>query len=298
VQLLSNIVKLLTPTLDKPAQLKKDVPQKFYVGISKLCCLNCRVMLEVANEVFKENGIQITLETRGKHDLDFAWIPPKLFEAGYNLERVEDAQTLEQRIGYLTKERVERLKEKNAPTGVGMGASQSSSDDEGVVETNIQERKESLETKLALIQEFQQNFSQQMTTEEIRELLLIALELHKLQRFSDFCKTIDPTRKPKPETVQKNFANLLQNLLESKFPALTQEKLLQVMQSATLVGAAVTGYFEGFSLVSLTLREEGSSSRGAPLTWMTPGAQQRSSTRTPSPPPTKIPRLGGSDDGK
>jgi hypothetical protein len=309
VQLLSNIVNLLAPSADKPAELKKDVPQKFYVGISKLCCLNCRVMLEVANEVFKENNIQITLETRGKHDLDFAWIPPKLFEEGYNLKRIEDAQTLEQKIGYLTKKRVELLKAKNAPTGVSMGASQSSSDDEGVVETDIQDRKESLETKLALMQELQRNFSQQMTTEEIRELLLIAIELHKLKRFSDVCKTIDAGRKLKPGTIQKDFANLLQDLRESKLSSLTQEKLLQVLQSATLVGTAAIGYFGKFSLAPSPLHEEGgeamlpegSSSRdisltpAARMTWMAPGSPSASRQRTPSvsPPPAK-PDEGGS----
>ncbi len=60
------------------------LPHRINVGISKLCCLNCRTMLQAANQVFFENDINITLVFQGQHDLSFKWFPPSLFSKGYD----------------------------------------------------------------------------------------------------------------------------------------------------------------------------------------------------------------------
>lgn len=61
-----------------------ELPQEIHFGISKLCCLHCRIMLQTSNQVFSENNIDLTLFFQGQHDIDFRWSPPALFRQGYD----------------------------------------------------------------------------------------------------------------------------------------------------------------------------------------------------------------------
>ena len=54
-----------------------------YIGISKLRCLKCHIMIDKANEVLRSRGIDFSLTTRGEHDLYFEnWQLPSIFEGG------------------------------------------------------------------------------------------------------------------------------------------------------------------------------------------------------------------------
>jgi len=76
VQLLEKIVKL--------HREDKTLPKEIKIGISKLCCLHCRIMLNTANDVFNEKEIDSQVSFRGQHDIDSTWAPPELFEASYD----------------------------------------------------------------------------------------------------------------------------------------------------------------------------------------------------------------------
>ena len=44
-----------------------------------LSCLSCRILLQVANEIFEKKAIDIQIQFRGYHDLDFnKWNLPKM----------------------------------------------------------------------------------------------------------------------------------------------------------------------------------------------------------------------------
>lgn len=66
----------------KEAIINKEIyiPQEIYIGISKKCCLNCRVVLETAQEKLQTLGISIKFG--GAHDAKFEgkWGEPPFFE--------------------------------------------------------------------------------------------------------------------------------------------------------------------------------------------------------------------------
>lgn len=75
VQMLSHILSTYAKRFKEKSE-KEPVP--IYIGISKLCCLNCRSMVEAANEIFKKENLPVTIFIRGRHDLDFGdnWVCP------------------------------------------------------------------------------------------------------------------------------------------------------------------------------------------------------------------------------
>lgn len=56
-------------------------PGKIYIGISKLCCMNCHCLLEAAKEVLQNEPYNCLLEYRGAHNADFStsWGRPPIF---------------------------------------------------------------------------------------------------------------------------------------------------------------------------------------------------------------------------
>jgi hypothetical protein len=73
MQILDYILKHLEEIIDEVPLAWKGTSHKMeiYIGISKLCCLNCHTVLEIANEVFREENIPIKLGFRGTHDRSF-----------------------------------------------------------------------------------------------------------------------------------------------------------------------------------------------------------------------------------
>lgn len=106
VQLLSKIVSNYEPS---------PFNQTYYIGISRLCCLHCRTMIEAAN-LHSKNAIEVI--TRGKHDMDFKWICPDLFSDGYETSSKNPAKkNLAYMIGFTTKKRTSELLEQDKTKG-------------------------------------------------------------------------------------------------------------------------------------------------------------------------------------
>lgn len=112
VQILAEIVKLLEQNEFK-FEKQGTSTEEIYIGVSKLCCPKCRIMLEVANIVFKENGIPLIIKYAGEHPLSFDWIPPDIFEDGFNKEVLskDEQRSVSQVIGFLTANRIAELEE-------------------------------------------------------------------------------------------------------------------------------------------------------------------------------------------
>jgi len=73
-------------------------------------------MIEEANKVFKKNNILINIQTRGHHDLEFNWDPPKKFSKGYKSETAVRAQDpIEDQIGHYSKASIDVLKKTEKP---------------------------------------------------------------------------------------------------------------------------------------------------------------------------------------
>jgi len=85
VQLLATVIQ----SIENGTYLNKDPKEEIYIGVSRLCCLHCRCMLETANKELNARNILTSFAFRGKHDLDFVgnWKPPHIFEEGYNSVR-------------------------------------------------------------------------------------------------------------------------------------------------------------------------------------------------------------------
>jgi hypothetical protein len=82
VQMLSYIIRNLAPKyLNKADNKKRKIDEEelnvIYIGISKLCCLNCEKMLTSANNIFEERQIPLRLDFRGTHGLNFLKKPVK-----------------------------------------------------------------------------------------------------------------------------------------------------------------------------------------------------------------------------
>lgn len=82
VQMLSYIIRSLVPKyLNKADNKKRKIDEEelsvIYIGISKLCCLNCEKMLTSANNIFEERQIPLRLDFRGTHGLNFLKKPVK-----------------------------------------------------------------------------------------------------------------------------------------------------------------------------------------------------------------------------
>ena len=105
LQIMSKVVNLI-----KKGNI--PLPKEIYLGISKLCCLNCHHMLEAANSVFEQEKIKVTLKFRGAHDATFEknWLAPKGFEFATkttrSVEKIE-LRTLEEKICWSYRKRIE-----------------------------------------------------------------------------------------------------------------------------------------------------------------------------------------------
>ncbi len=89
--------------------LDSNFPGLHYIGISKLCCLNCHVMLSVVNELRREQKFSFLV--RGWHDgIDSAAVPEKI------LQRYQDIQVLYDQLIKTERKEVEAAKQKK--TGV------------------------------------------------------------------------------------------------------------------------------------------------------------------------------------
>jgi hypothetical protein len=226
--------------------------KKIYIGISKLCCLHCRCMLETANEELKKNGVEFIF--RGKHDLDFSanWSPPSIFEKGYNSVRRNprstrhdtsafEENTLGFAIGKNSKTLIDKLSDEVKPKGISMDASESSSEEGGKTEVTIYKQKAFLESNLQLIAS--------MTTEDLvstRKLISIALAIHDSNAFLQLSKIAKSIPDPEKTDYLAAIMGEMNSRVSESEEKITLEKIIKIIKNSKLVGDSLAEAFKEY----------------------------------------------------
>ena len=241
VQMLSHIIDMI-----KSEELYPKESLVIYIGISKLCCLQCQCMLTAANQVFKENGINIILETRGYHNRDFSWAPPDLFEKGYNTLlsepkrprrsiRTHNNTYLEDIIAYRAKKEVEKEINKLPLPGNLLGHASDSdeqrSEDGGVRERNVLLMQ--LKNRLSEIEEMGVSYE---------DLLKIVIGLHKVDAYTELYEVTLENFDEK--LAKKTFAVIMEEATGANLkPKISKELLLKILKSPDLVGKEISNLY-------------------------------------------------------
>ena len=109
-------------------------------GISKLCCVHCREMLDAANHSLREQGIDKQISFAGQHDIDFTWRLSSFFEEAHRsafsgIAASADLHPIQTREATLASHIVQRamrttevLLQQSRPSGVSLNQFPSSSD--------------------------------------------------------------------------------------------------------------------------------------------------------------------------
>ncbi len=251
VQILGSFVKSL---LESKLDLTED--KKIYIGISKLCCLNCRCVIEEANRIFNEKGIKTEFLSRGKHDIDFEWNVPGVFKEGYEMvpnadmskfERFEDLAIL---IGHASSVSIKKFLEVVPPKHIPMEHSDSQSETEEDREQKIIAEKIKLENIFDFIK------SQENNGEIIAKKMSIALEIYKnsvlIKKMLLIRKTmsLNEIGDNLLSEIRNNFEIFLGELNKNKVQEteVSQKELLEVLQNPFLIGEEVAKYFRDFDL--------------------------------------------------
>lgn len=225
-----------------------------YLGISKLCCLHCHLMLETANKVFADFKIPLILKFRGAHDLDFDknWTCPDMFEEGYYYEGSFPKQKevdIAFQIGFRANKTIEekqksKKKEKNEEVGGYSRREQLPSPSSGSdIGLTIEEKTTAYESKLQQLQILAQ-LPTTMTVTEIISAVSLGLILSKLE---DFKQLFDNEYRDASERKQI-FVRII-NKIQSQNPKITPTTLLQLLQTPIFVGKEIADYFLKLKLV-------------------------------------------------
>lgn len=244
VQILSCIIDLIQ---NEKITVGKESPQTFYIGISKLCCLHCRTMIEATNIVLVKKNIPIILETRGHHDLDFGdkWICPKIFANGYDMDHVNNLDPLIDHVGYLAKIQIEELIKEKKPRGISMEANQSASDTDSMGDAARIEILNALKRHLNFVTELDQEIN---TKKTIIDILLIAIDLHNLDSFISLWKE-DPAHETKQDVINSMFAAVSAEFKSKTNHTITSEELLKILKDSSFVGKDISKYFKNMDLL-------------------------------------------------
>lgn len=220
-----------------------DVNQEIYIGISKLCCLECRVMLEESTEPLQERYSTI-LKFRGHHDLSFDdnWIVPHFFSQGYNAEKDVVGTDLMFQIGKNAKIRVDELSLINmirvnqsplptasnpSPVRMEVGFSEQS------VAHLLQESLEKAHEKLR-----ESGYPEQVIDQKI----LMVLDLLKIDIFRDMLHGDDVIGNRNTE-----FESILAQLNQMR-TNISNHELLQILKNSKLVGTNIAEHFAPMNL--------------------------------------------------
>ncbi len=241
VQILGEIVRAVEES-------RISSPQEIYVGISKLCCLDCRVMMEECVEVLQERGI--TLEVRGHHDLSFkkgesGWISPKQFSEGYDAGNIAGNVSLSFRIGYNSRIAADDLRQFELQEHVyqspGHSGSEQSPLSMGIPRTG--------ESVIDILRESRLHVYDKLTKHgwtaiTIDHVLPIMLHLLQIQSFSDLLTMGFSS------DCNRSFQAVLKELQEI-IPNFSSQELQKILQDPVLVGGELARYFTNISEVSI-----------------------------------------------
>ncbi len=240
MQLLAEIVKESSSDFSF-FNKNKDI----YIGVSKLCCLHCRCMLETAQQKLPQLSTD-SLLFRVYHDLDFGWSPPDLFKMGYNApqrvtraaatssSQTEDVPFL---IGRAGRSQIEIIIEQHKEFS-SMVDSASESEAESTFIDSIKDHKKVLEKHLKFIENLQKHgdFLDSIKTLNAAKLL------YDCKSFTNFLKSIkNISDNMKKEEYLSAIVGELNSLNMEK--GLTKDQLEKIMGDTNLVGEKLVTLF-------------------------------------------------------
>jgi hypothetical protein len=263
MQLLAKIVKE-NDSNDDFLDRNKDL----YIGVSKLCCLHCRCMLETAREKLQQLDADSFL-FRGRHDLNFKWESPEIFKEGYdsfNQPDITEAITMtsssqQKSIAFSIGQEGHLLIESIKPqqkefSSMVDSASESESGDK--FDYNIQAQKKILEGRL----EFIKNLIQQYGADDssLLQILNITISLYELKSFINFTKSVISISND--EQKQEFLNNIIAELAATTGVKLTYDELEVIMGDANLVGEKLAKLFNEMKTRIDNLRLQHGTKRG------------------------------------
>jgi len=237
----------------------------YFFGISKLCCLSCRVTFEVANQVFEEQGIPIRLATRGYHDLDFyGWqLPDLLATKDADLNKSSSSAPLARlayQIGQRALQRIEELRIRQ-PQSIrdityvyGAGMTQVTSQSVNTASVNNQEI-DAAHKKLTRHRDFLIFMQQQEPHVSLADALKkadLAEQIFLLEPFINlYGEDLDYFNQ---ENLLESFASILEsiniNFKTNSSQEISDANLLQILQNPHLVGEKIATAFKDVQLPS------------------------------------------------
>ena len=253
VQLLSKIIAMI----EKGELHVEKNKQVIYLGISKLCCVSCRKMLDNANkglakyamvindsednektkrqdqsvggaaaggEASSEHNVE--LKTRGRHDLSFPWFPPHRFANGYyalESEKYADEDgSLAFKIGRATKLDLDKTDLKKKFRGRRIQADDSGSDVVSVEGDGREIAHEQLKITLQTFQHLKNKYPD-FSVQNVIDVIEIVNELHSLDQLSTLSAKLFE-KEVKNKTVKDNTRRIFR-LLTEKIDELNKQKL-------------------------------------------------------------------------
>lgn len=233
--------QILAELLSDPyiGSCEKEEKQECYIGISKLCCLHCRVLLDSTNLTLMGGGINLAIKFRGRHDLDFTWIPPEAFRKGFDYqgEEINEKDDIYFRIGFATARTISELLLEKKPTGISQLPSPSSSETEITEEEKIKQ----YQANLLQIESILSSLPFE-STKANKEAVSLGLELLSVEGFEDF---FDESYKA--HDAHYMFLFLIKGL-ENKGKQVNGPTLLHFLQNPLFCGKEIARYFQSYQL--------------------------------------------------
>jgi hypothetical protein len=255
----------------------KAISKDIYIGISKLCCLHCRCMIDVANEKI-ENSIKVANEkvkdvkqkrpvinilTRGKHDCEFGgnWIPPSYLSQGYNeasgtkktrqhldKPKIEDEENISYVIGFYGHKLIQNISTLSAGSHVSMTRYPSSSEPETMSDEELNNIEQVLQIKLDGMnwvknqQTAEENFKDS-SLEKCISLTKVAIELCKNKLFKSIIKEITRSEEVHPKFFKESFP-----IIQKEIDGINSEKFQKIITDKNFFGEKITRIFSNYYL--------------------------------------------------
>lgn len=279
MQMLSHIFSTVIKERLAQKRTKNFKPQTIYIGISKLCCMRCGLMIEAANKVLEEKKLNITLKVRGGHGLHFEkWESPEVFEKGYHAQEEDPIpkssfERLVYSVGKLAKEKIAAEKKRRKaekerrkalkikkPALVSQIPSQSESDAEPSIEDICRQKIEALEEKrkdllLSSSPEDASTILEEARKTSIAIQLYTNVEAFKLLLEEEIVHDYGA-----------RFSAIKREFAEKYSEAKTNpELLLKTLQDKTLVGEEISAHFKWVALAKPKPQAETSPPKRTPL---------------------------------
>jgi hypothetical protein len=274
-------MQLLALLIQKHPEIKE---KEIYMGISKLCCLHCRSVMDIFNSLDRKTDELPVISRRGKHDCAFDdnWIPPDIILNGYynknELEKKTEKKkkikkkhtkekTSEEFLDETSEEIPEKIKKIGSDVGkkarkfidvmlgkpsekVSMNQDDSPSEPEKLVEEKMSSHKAFLEKSLLFMESISSSLSSPILDEnsqEIIKLTSIAIEIHKTKMFVNLCKEEDLEYIPE-DTFSRDINAILTEIRLNKskpyYGEISFDYLIKLLKNSDLFGTAFSKNFQ------------------------------------------------------